>query len=326
MKKVMLVGAGLGLGLVLLVPARSAFASGPPLANGFTALVVASSGQTISGDIDATGYDLGVYIGPGVHDVTVVGAHVTGANDEGILVQDASDVLIKNSTVEGNGVNAYAGLNEVKGIVLAGTSDVLVRGNTVNSNEHGGIAVLDDGHNSPFAPTAIDTAPVAGTDNVVAGNVLQGDMGDCAIVLAAKNPGGGLSGNVITRNTVSGGVGGIIVAGGGSGPVHVTDSVVSFNVVTGGFIGGIMMHAFGPGVISGTQLIGNVLSGNGNGDVSGATTGIELFAVPNVGTITGTQVLHDSIDNAHFGLFHIGDTGTHVVKLATTDVAVPIAP
>lgn len=48
------------------------------LANGFTAAVIAHSGQTICGLIDATGYAPGNYIGPGVHGVTVSGATVRG--------------------------------------------------------------------------------------------------------------------------------------------------------------------------------------------------------------------------------------------------------
>ncbi len=326
-------GVSLALAAALAIP-LVAFAA-TVLPNGFTAKVVAHSDQRISGSIDATGYDLGIYIGPGVHNVAVVGATVSGANDEGILVQDASDVVIRDSTVTGNAIDPASGLSEIKGIALVGTAHAVVRDNTVESNDHGGIGIYDDGPNSPFAPTAIDGHPVAGIGNVIAGNVVKDNLNDCGIVLAAKNPGGGVVDNVIARNTVTGfdpavhdfvpGVGGIIVAGGAFGPVRVTDNVVSDNVVTGGFIPGISLHAFGPGVISGTQVTRNVLSDNGAGEVSLHTTGIEIFAAPHVGTIVGTQVLNERVMGDYFGVFHLGDTGTHIVRL-TTNATVPVFP
>lgn len=264
------------------------------LPNGFTAAVVATSGETITGNINASGSDVGIYIGPGVHDVTVRGAKVTGANDEGILVQDASYIVIEDSTVSGNAINAVAGLSEVKGIGLAGATNCLVKDNTVEDNMHGGIGVYDDGPNSPFAPTSIDITPVAGTGNVITGNTVLNNPNDCGIVVSAKNPGAGVNDNTISNNRVIGRIGGIIVAGGAFGPVNVTNNVIQNNLVTGSLIPGISIHAFGPGFISGTKLIGNVLSNNGVGDLSGKTTGIEIFAVPHVGVITGTQVQSDT--------------------------------
>ena len=324
MKRAAILGSALGLALAAAIPVASASAT-TTLPNGFSAKVVATSGETITGAIDATGYDLGIYVGPGVHGVRIERATVTGANDEGIFVQDASDVVIENSTVENNAVAPASGLSEVKGIALAGTRNVLVKDNTVESNDHGGIGVYDDGPNSPFAPDAIDTVPVPGVGNVVMGNLVKDNLADCGIVLSAKNPGGGVAHNVITRNTVVGGVGGIIVAGGAFGRVDVTGNVVTRNVVTGGFIPGISLHAFGPGVIAGTMLIGNVLSDNGNGAVSEETTGIEIAAGYG-GTIAGTQVLGDSVTGDHYGVFHVGDTGTHIAALTTTGVTTPVGP
>lgn len=334
MKRVVLFTGVLGLGIAVLVPTGSAYAT-DTLANGFTAKVIAESGQRITGTIDASGFDLGIYIGPGVHDVTVMRATVSGANDEGILVQDASDVVIRDSSITGNAVDPFAGGTEVKGIVLAGTTNVVVSHNTVTGNEEGGIAVLDDGVRSQFAPDAIDTSPVAGVGNVVADNVVADNPNSCGIVLAGKNSGGGVMDNLIARNTVVGfnpaahdfvpGAGGIVVAGGAGlqAPVAITDNVVLNNVVTGGFIAGVAIHAYGPGIITGTKVIGNDLSFNGEPE---QPTGIDLFAVPHVGTIAGTQILHDSVANDEYGVFHIGDTDTHIVGLSTTDVTTPVGP
>ena len=41
----------------------------------------------------------------------------------------------------------------------------------------------------------------------------------------------------------------------------MTNTIVLHNVVTGGLIPGIALHAFGPGHITGTKLVGNLLFG-----------------------------------------------------------------
>lgn len=45
-----------------------------------TAKFSAVSGETFSQDIDATNYDIGIYIGPGVKNVKVKGITISGAN------------------------------------------------------------------------------------------------------------------------------------------------------------------------------------------------------------------------------------------------------
>lgn len=314
--------------------APSAFAS-PTLPNGFTAKVVAHSWQTIRGTIDATGYDLGIYIGPGVHGVRVLGAHVSGANDEGILVQDTHDVLIDNSTVTGNTQHPAPNLQELKGIVLTGTHNVVVSGNRVEGNGDGGIGIYDDGPNSSLtnAPVALDQNPVPSYRNVVSGNTVKDNLNGCGIVVSSKNPGGSVRYNTVAYNTVTGfdpatgdmnpGVGGIVVAGGSFGAVTVERNMVMDNTVTGGFIPGISLHASSPGQVIGTVLLYNKLARNGAG-AGGQPTGIELATA--TGTISGTQVIRDSVTNDYFGVFHVGDTRTDIDGLKTSGVTVPVAP
>lgn len=322
--------ASLIAGSALAAP--SAFAAGT-LPNGFTAAVVAQSGQTIRGAIDASGYDLGIYIGPGVHNVRVDGARVTGAHDQGILVQDAHNVLIRNSTVEGNALSHLPQLEEVKGIVVAGSRGVIVTGNTVEGNGDGGIGVYDDGPNSTktFAPIAIDQTAVPGVGNIVTGNTIRDNFAGCGIVVAAKNPGGGLERNVVSFNRVVYGpplpgkppfTGGIVVAGGEFGPVTVDRTMVLHNTVTGGIIPGISLHAGRPHVLSRTFLVDNTLAHNGG--APGATHGIEIAGAPD--SISGTQVVHDRVIDDTVGVFHVGDTGTNIVALQTSGVTQPVAP
>lgn len=320
--------ASLIAGTVLAAP--SAFAS-PTLPNGFTARVVAQSGQTISGDIDATGYDLGVYIGPGVHGVRVQNANVHGANDEGILVQDARDVVIRNNTVEGNSAHRYPGLEELKAIALAGTRNVVVSGNTVENNGDGGIGLYDDGPNAQTnVPNPIDSSGVPSVGNVVTGNYVKDNLFGCGIVVSAKNEGGGVSNNLVSFNTVysdptpSGHApftGGIVVAGGMFGAVDVVRNAVLHNTVTGGENPGIAVHAGPAATISGNVLIANVLSHNG---AATGQHGIEIAGAP--GATTGTQVVADTVIDDLVGVFHVGDTGTHIVALKTYGVPVPVAP
>jgi parallel beta-helix repeat protein len=322
--KCVIVAVAAGVLLALSAFPAVALASSP-LPNGFTAKVIANSGDVITGTIDATGYDIGIYVGPGVHNVLVNGVTVSGANDEGILVQRASNILIKNSTIEGNGVAPYAGLTEVKAIVLAGAENCLVTRNTIKDNLKGGVSIVDDGVNSTFAPTPIGSA-VAAVQDVVSTNLIENNWGDCAIVISAKNVGGGVSYNMVLGNEVSGGVGGIVIAGGAFGPVQLHANTILKNVVAGGFLPGINIHAFGPGVITDTVVSHNVLSDNGTGEVAPGTKGIEIFAVPGVGTISGTQVIADSVSNDYFGVWHVGDANTKIINLTTSSVTVPIAP
>jgi hypothetical protein len=337
MKRAALVaGAAAALAAGSALAAPSAFAS-PTLPNGFTAKVVAHSGQTIRGVIDATGYDVGIYIGPGVHGVRVLGARVTGANDHGILVQDAHDDLIKGSTVANNGLNRHAGLQEDKAITLGGTRNVVVAGNAIIGNGDGGVGVYDDGPNTPstFAPVALHpTSSVPSSGNVVWGNTIKDNLNGCGIVISAKNPGGGVRSNLVAFNSVfgfdpaggdttPGALGGIVVAGGSFGAVQVARTVVVHNHVTGGLIPGISVHASAPGQVTTTQLLDNVLTRNAAG-AGQQTEGIELAGSP--GATTYTQILDDRVVDDYFGVFHVGDTATHIAHLSTSGVTVPVAP
>jgi hypothetical protein len=322
--------ASLIAGSALAAP--SALAAGR-LPNGFTAKVVAHSGQTIWGAVNATGYDLGIYIGPGVHDVKVLGARVTGANDQGILVQDAHDVLIRNSTVKGNAMNHPAALEEVKAISITGSRRVVVVGNTVEGNGDGGIGLYDDGPNSPHtnAPVAIDRHGVPSLDDVISGNTIADNLNGCGIVVAGKNPGGGVRDNLVSYNTVHGfdpaagdttpGVGGIVVAGGEFGAVDVVHTVVFHNAVTGGFIPGISVHAGPTAHIAANWLVDNTLTRNGGTPDS---RGVEIAGAP--GATVGTQVLDDRVVDDHYGVFHTGDTATRIANLHTSGVTQPVGP
>lgn len=181
----------------------------PAGSTGFTAVIVASSGQTISGPIDATGCDLGVYVGPDVTGVTIAWATITGATRHAILVHNTTGVTIQHDTVTGNEPGGETS-EESKAIQLEGTRWVTVAHNTVTGNGGGGIAVLDDGPGTPDGLPAGGVVPAF--SNVVAQNVVTDNSGGRGIVVAAYNPGGGVIANQVTGNTVQRNPAGIIVA------------------------------------------------------------------------------------------------------------------
>src|SRR5665811_2075108 len=173
---------------------------------GLTARTIATPNQTITGATDATGCDLGIYVGPGVTGVTINNATISGANDHGIFAQDTTGLTVSNSTVQGNGVAPTAGIAENKGIELVGVSDSTVSGKTVTGNlADGGIGVADDGPVDPGAPNPGTLTPTANV--TVTNNQSNGNFGGCGVVIAAYDPGAGVTSATVTNNTVIGTVG-----------------------------------------------------------------------------------------------------------------------
>lgn len=326
MKKAMIV---LSVVLVLLLP--SIVSAVPADSTGFTAKIVATNNEVISGKIDATGYDVGVYVGPGVTGVVIKNAYITGANDHGIYIRDTSNVVVKNSYITGNGVNPYGGpgfLTEDKAIELAGTHDVIIKHNIVSDNlADGGISIIDDGPVNPAQPNP--GSSYASYNNVVMGNLVKDNVGGCGIVVASKNTGEGVSNNLIIGNTVFGNspgnlppyIGGIVIAG-----IHTVNNVVFGNTVQGGWLPGIVIHSFKPGdVVDGTIIQNNILISNSPDEVGdGHSAGISIFASP-VSTISNTHIAHNTVINDYYGVWHSGDTNTNIIHLKGNAV-VPIAP
>ena len=331
MKRIGLIVAGLVLGLALAIPVGAALAL-PTLPNGLTAKVVAVSGQTISGTVNASGYDLGIYIGPGVHGVVVTGATISGANQEGILVQDTSNIQITNSIVKDNGAGGPTG-PERKAIELVGTANCVVENNIVEDNKgDGGIGLADDGPVNPTAPNPVAAGPIASSGNLITGNLVQDNLVGCGIVMSAWNPGAGLKHNIVSNNTLIGGVGGIIVAA--DLPfTTATDNMVLNNTVSGSQIMGIIVHSNAPGdVVSGTKVIGNTLSNDGNEGPpydpflpTGIAVVAEVPGGPNPSVLNNTQVLSNTVSNETYGVWVYNSPDTHIANLTTTLVTTPIS-
>ncbi len=156
----------------------------PAGSTGLTTQVILTSNQQLTGTtINATGCDVGIYIGPGTDKVLISGVTVTGANEHGIFAQDASRVTIQYSVVTGNGVDGHACppagaapptcIAEDKGIELVGTSDSAITHNLVSFNRaDGGIGVADDGPTNPGAPGTFPGISHGAKNDIVSENLV----------------------------------------------------------------------------------------------------------------------------------------------------------
>ena len=294
---------------------------------GLTTKVILTSDQQLTGaTINATGCDVGIYIAPGTNKVLISGVTVTGANEHGIFVQDASHVTIQYSVVTGNGVAGHACppsgapppgcIAEDKGIELVGTSNSVVSHNVVSHNlADGGIGVADDGPTDPGAPSTHPGNAYGAKNNVVSDNLIIDNSNGCGIVIAAYNQGTPVENIQVFGNTVIGAaptsgqlfpppgsyIGQIVVAT--DGPfAEVSNTQVVGNNLDGSELPGIVVHSnvFGD-VITNTQIHDNIIADNGyypgppatnpnDPGVSQGTTGIALIAEVG-GTDTPSPVL-----------------------------------
>lgn len=313
---------------------------------GLTAALIATPNQVISGNVDGTGCNVGIYIGPGVRGVTITGATVTGADDHGIFAQDTSGLAIIGSTITGNGVHPHScdipGTNpciaEDKAVELAGTSNSLITHNTVGQNGFGGIGIADD---SPFLdPGAFNggsASPAVG--NAVVGNMVLGNLNDCGIVVAAYNDGVGAMNNIVSGNTVTGDQppfgrgkadGQIVVATDGPN-TSVTNTIIVNNIIMGSELPGIVVHANAPGdLIAGTLIVHNSISSNGYYPPFFSTvntpntvpTGIAIVAEvepgnPATPVLMKTLVVADTVTSDTIGIWLCGSTGTVMAHFST---------
>lgn len=302
----------------------------PAGSTGLTAfLVVTTSGTTVSGKtIDASGCDIGIYVSPNLNDVTIIGNYITNANDHGIFVQDGHNIKIMDNIVSGNGKNPHTCdilqretncVNEDKAIELVGTRNSIVANNIViGNNADGGIGVADDGPIDPGAMVSQETNAIPSANNIVSGNIVKFDRAGCGIVIAAYNPGGGVSNNVVKDNIVIGNsvldrpvlgfVGGIVVAA-DTPDTTASDNILLHNVINGSLIPGIVVHSNTPGdMVMNTVIVGNVISYNGvetaNSNEPHAPTGIMVVAEVPTSTITGTVVSSNIVNNDVYSVWY----------------------
>ncbi len=140
------------------------------------AAVVATTGQTITGPIDATGCDVGVYVGPAVSGVTVT-AKVSNAHYVGIYV-DGGNANVTGSTVSNVGDNPFDGMQYGWGIAYVNNGSNGATGKVTNtrvsSYQKAGIVVLGQDTNVTLSG---DTVTGNGPVPYIAQNGVEFDSG-----------------------------------------------------------------------------------------------------------------------------------------------------
>lgn len=138
------------------------------------AAVVATSGQKITGTIDATGCGVGVYVGPGVTGVTVK-ADVSNAHYVGIYV-DGGNAKINGSSVTNVGDTPFDGVQYGWGIgfVTTASGSIPASGEVTNTKvskyQKGGIVIWGVGSSATLSN---DTVTGLGPINFIAQNGVE---------------------------------------------------------------------------------------------------------------------------------------------------------
>jgi hypothetical protein len=299
---------------------------------GLSAAVVAHAHQRISQRVvNASGCDIGIYVGAGARHVSIRSTTVTGADFQGIFAEKTSHLRISHSTVTGNafhtidpsapplpgsGVRSWVG--QAFGISLFGVSHATVSHNKVYNNGRGGIGLMDNG---PFDPGARmqsqnPNAPLVRSSHVkIVDNSTWANYNGCGIVAATQNVGGHLTHVSIRNNVIKGtgfgpagpDIGGIVVAADlpGSKVTHVN---VNGNTVSDSFEAGLIVNAEAPGSwTSAVHLYDNEVSGNNVGHLGAPNTaGVVTFAAPGAAN-RGTMIWDNEISNQFYGVWSRGD-------------------
>ena len=239
-----------------------------------TAKVIAYPGEVITGQVNATGYNFGVYIGPDVKNVLVYHAHIFGASDHGIYAEDTSGISIMYSNISYDVMHPDKAIPEDKAVQFSGVSNSYIIGNTVtHAAGDGGIRVSSS---SSLVPSGLSVPEVnaSADNNFIADNYIANDSFGCGITVTAWGPGQTVANNWVFSNTVIGSfmtshgptgfaVGTIVVAA--DFPFSVAkDNVVLDNTVIGGLESNILVNAQAPGALDiGNQVIGNTVVSGG---------------------------------------------------------------
>jgi hypothetical protein len=218
-------------------------------------------GGTATGDVDATGCNIGVYYAPGTTG-TVNAANIHGANYYGVVV-NAAAVSVTNSSIHNIGEVPFNGTQHGVGVLYTTINQALattgpaatgtLSGNTITLYQKNGVVVSGTG-----AVVTVQNNTVTGNGPVsyIAQNGIQMSYGAT----------GTISGNTVSRNEYTGAngasSGGIIIVGGAYyfGLPYSTDISVTKNVVTNNDVGVWLSNAQADGSAPVTKTNNKVVS------------------------------------------------------------------
>jgi parallel beta-helix repeat protein len=239
MKRVLLATAlVVGLGAALLpAMANAATCTETGFVRDGINMTAAQIGGNVSGDLDATGCNIGVYY-DNVHTGNVTGANIHGANYYGVVVNGdvgSVSVNVTGSAIHDIGESPLTGQGSQHGNAVyyrafGGTASGTISGNTVSNYQKNGITI----NGSVSATITNNTVTGQGPVSWIAQNGIQLGYGLKATV----------TGNTVTGNAYTGtnnaSSGGILVVGGecfGPGlPITVNLSITK-NILTGNDVG-----------------------------------------------------------------------------------------
>jgi hypothetical protein len=159
-------------------------------------LTAAQIGGTVTGSLDATGCDIGVYFAtPGS---VTAGAQISGARYFG-LVNDATSVMVEGANVHDIGNKPFDGTQHGVAIYFTNGGTGTIDGNMVSAYQKGGIVVTGTNASGAATTATVTNNTVTGLGPVVfiAGNGIQVSRGAVAEV----------RGNAISDNFYTGEVG-----------------------------------------------------------------------------------------------------------------------
>lgn len=240
-----------------------------------TAALVNPPGK-VSGDVDATGCNIGIYYGTGAHGKVDL-ANVHGANYFGI-VNNGADVDIQNSTISDIGETPFNGSQHGVAIYFAFGSAAKgdITGNMIWNYQKGGIVV-----NGPTAKSHIQQNYVVGLGpvNFIAQNGIQAGYGSDTQIRQNFVAGNSYTGAGLTAS------GGIILVGGDCyGGDATINTEIQQNVALGNDIG-VWLSNLDAGcnplatptnnTVSNNSLVNNAVNNTtGNGATQGYQAGI----------------------------------------------------
>ena len=277
-------------------------------------LVGSGRGRSV---INAIGLSNGIYIDgfdhPGLSKVVVTGFTVENANFEGILVTNASSVIIAENEVIHNdlllnpdgkcpGQPAFEtseGDDCGEGIHLIGVDHSTVR-NNISEKNSGGILLTDE--------------TVATHDNLIIGNLVRNNPFDCGITLAShpnvvpSTLPPGVYNNLIANNESTdnglqepGAGAGVGIFAPGPGNKAYSNVVVN-NLLKDNGLPGVTLHnhaAFAgapPVNLNDNVIVGNRISGNHADTADAVTPGPTGINIYGIAPITGTMISGNIIE------------------------------
>jgi nitrous oxidase accessory protein NosD len=290
---------------------------------------IALLGSFRSSIIDATGLANGIFVNGmsappkiGISNVTISGFTVRNADFEGILVANATDVLLTGNLVTDNDKSLNIAASTCPGQPAFETDegDDCGEGIHLMGTYHVSVVDNESAYNSGGILTSDETGPSQG--NLISGNNVHDNAYDCGITFASHPPATsaalpyGVTGNTISHNVsahngyqVPGAGAGVGIFAPFPGTTNAGNVVIDNDLINNGATG-VAMHNHvaapppGPAVnMNDNVVVGNHLSGNGPDNVgvpASDPTGINVYSMAAVsGTVISQNVIdQESIDVA----------------------------